>query len=378
MFRETRQKISEKITRRRKKIDNFFWKNKAKISPIFFFGGFVIDTITLSRIDTLFANIILSFYLVLALLSIILMNWGDYKDIKSKFLYRLYKYSPFITQFSFGALFSGFIIFYTTSATFAASWLFLIVLYLMFIVNERFRKYYEKFQFQITVLFLSLFAFTIFFVPIIAKKIGNEVFIASGVFSLILIFWIVRGIFKILPILKKQKWAVFRNIIIVFLLFNISYFTNIIPPVPLSVKNMDVGSMVFRDVNGEFKITKEISRWNDFYDKWNNVHRRIDGQRIYFFASVFAPTDLVTEITHQWEKYDEQAGEWKKVSRVTYSIRGGRGEGFRGYSFLSNATDGRWRVDILSETDLLIGRKNFNVINVDGNFPINLETKIIE
>lgn len=148
--------------------------------------------------------------------------------------------------------------YYTASGTLSGSWPFLLVLYLVLIANEKSQKYYEKFEFQIGVLFLSLFAFSIFFVPIIAKKIGNEIFIASGVFSLFFIFLIVKGIFKILPILKRRKWAVRRNIIFVFMAFNLAYFSNIIPPVPLSIKNTTIVHMAGKNLDGKYEVTQEV------------------------------------------------------------------------------------------------------------------------
>lgn len=166
MFQKTRQGIKKRKT----EFEKMLAKNKSRISLAVFFGGFVFDALTLTRIDALFGNIILSLYLVLALFSIILMNWGDYKDIKNSFLYKIYKYTPFITQFSFGALFSGFVIYYTASGTLSGSWPFLLALYLVFIANEKFQKYYEKFEFQIGIFFLSLFAFSIFLFPLLPKK----------------------------------------------------------------------------------------------------------------------------------------------------------------------------------------------------------------
>jgi hypothetical protein len=374
MFQKTRQGIKKRKT----EFEKMLAKNKSRISLAVFFGGFVFDALTLTRIDALFGNIILSLYLVLALFSIILMNWGDYKDIKNSFLYKIYKYTPFITQFSFGALFSGFVIYYTASGTLSGSWPFLLALYLVFIANEKFQKYYEKFEFQIGIFFLSLFAFSIFFVPVIAKKIGNEIFIASGIFSLVLIFWIVKFIFKVLPILKKRKLSVYRNIIFVFFIFNLAYFSNIIPPVPLSIKNADIVHKIEKYSDGKYVITKEDRKWNAFSNKWNNIFYKKPGEKIYFFASVFAPNNLKTEVTHQWKKYDTEQKKWINVSQVNYNIEGGRSGGYRGFSFLSEAEDGLWRVDVVSKTNLLIGRESFTVLNVPSNFKVKLETVVFK
>jgi hypothetical protein len=70
MFQKTRQGIKKRKT----EFEKMLAKNKSRISLAVFFGGFVFDALTLTRIDALFGNIILSLYLVLALFSIILMN----------------------------------------------------------------------------------------------------------------------------------------------------------------------------------------------------------------------------------------------------------------------------------------------------------------
>ena len=136
--------------------------------------------------------------------------------------------------------------------------------------------------------------------------------------------------------------------------------------------------MAGKNLEGEYSVTKEVREWNDFSDKWNNTYYKWPGEKIYFYASVFAPTGLETVITHQWQKYDEVQGRWIKVSRVDYDIKGGRDGGYRGYSFLSQATDGEWRVDVLSKTELLIGREDFEVVNVPAEFEIDLETIVVD
>jgi hypothetical protein len=60
-----------------------------------------------------------------------------------------------------------------------------------------------------------------------------------------------------LPILKKRKLSVYRNIIFVFFIFNLAYFSNIIPPVPLSIKNADIVHKIEKYSDGKYVITKE-------------------------------------------------------------------------------------------------------------------------
>jgi hypothetical protein len=372
MFSTARKRISKK----KSDLEIFFSKHKSRLAWSTFLAGFLIDVVTLNRIDALFGNIILSFYLLLAILSIVLSNWGDYNDIKNKFLYKIYQYSPLITQFSFGALFSGFVVYYTTSGSLVASWPFLLVLYLVFVVNEKVQKYYEKFEFQISVFFASFFAFSIFFLPIVAKKIGDEIFIASGAITVFFTFWVVRGIFKILPVLKKKKKKIMVNIFFVFFIVNLAYFFQVIPPVPLSIKEMEVVHKTGRNDEGKYFITREKKSWSDFYKNWKNTFYIKKEGEVYFFVSVFAPSGLKADIFHHWEFFDIKGNNWKTIQRVGYEIVGGRGDGYRGYSFISEAENGEWRVSVENSSGFLMGRENFKVINSERS--LEMESIILK
>lgn len=354
----------------------FLNKHKNKFSWGTFLVGFLFDVFTLNRIDALYGNLVLGFYLFLAIFLIFLINWGDYRGIKNKFVFKLYQYAPFALQFSFGALLSGFVVYYTTSATFYNSWPFLLALYLFFILNEKIEKYYERFEFQMAVFFLALFSFSIFFLPILTKRIGDKIFIASGALSVLFIFWLLRFIYKILPVLKRRRWKVIRNIFVIFVVFNLSYFYNIIPPVPLSAKRAEIVHWAGRNEEGKYELIREKRKWNDFKDRFYNIYYRRPGEKVYFFVSVFAPTDLKTKIIHRWQYYDPQKKEWINYSKTSYQITGGRGGGYRGYSYISKAKDGKWRVSVETPSGLLINREYFEVKNIDKN--LNLKTEVLK
>ena len=342
-------------------------KSKTKISMVVFLGGFIIDIFTLTKIEAFYGNLILFGYLILALFSIIIFNLGDYKDIKNKFFYRVYWLCPFITQFSFGALFSGFVIYYTTSGSFSASWPFLLSLYLLFVANEKFKKFYEKFEFQLAVFFASFMSLNIYFLPIISKKVGDDIFIASGFLTLFFSYWIIRYIFKILPVLKKKKLKIIFNISFVFVLFNTAYFFEAIPPVPLSSKKIELAHSIEKiEVDGkiEYIIKKNEKIGVSFFEKsFQNIFYKNPEDKIYVFASVHAPRDLQTEIYHNWEFFDEKKKHWISVNRIKYKIIGGRDGGYRGHSNISNAQDGKWRVRIENSSGFLIGVEKFQVKN---------------
>ena len=95
------------------------------------------SSLTLTRIDLLFDNLVLFFYLAVAVAGIAITNlydtgvWRGTPD-GVRLLHRVPSYaravSPFLMQYAFGGLLSGFFVFYSRGASFSASWLFLALL----------------------------------------------------------------------------------------------------------------------------------------------------------------------------------------------------------------------------------------------------------
>ena len=114
---------------------------------------------------------------------------------------------------------------------------------------------------------------------------------------------------------------------------------------------------VTRSSGGEYVLSEYDFPWYQF----GNYFMKVSEGAIYVYSSVFAPTDLDTNIINVWQKYNEEAGEWVVVDKIGYSIKGGREKGYRGYSFITNATKGKWRVDVTNERGQVLGRVKFRV-----------------
>jgi hypothetical protein len=151
----------------------------------------------------------------------------------------------------------------------------------------------------------------------------------------------------------------------VFTLFNILYFLNIVPPVPLSLKSIGVYHTLVRNPSGNYTATYEPSPWFIFWRDTSNVYRVSNAGTAVCFSSVFAPTGLSAPIYHQWEKYNDDKGRWETVSKISFPINGGRDAGYRGYSDLV-VTPGRWRCDVETQSGALIGRISFTVRSSDS------------
>lgn len=339
------------------KIKNLFNKYKRYVLPTAFIIGFIFDYLTLTKIDRFYDNLVLLSYITLAALCITIIH--------SVFSFKLWKYlqtfAPLAIQFAFGGLFSGFLVFYSRSASLAASWPFLLLLLGLFIGNEIFKEKYSRLTFQLTIFFFVLFSYFIFLIPMMIKRMGDWVFLLSGLISLIVMYLFIRGLTLInkSKIIQAKKYFI-PTIIAVFLTINILYFTNIIPPIPLSLKEIDVYYSVER-IGNDYQLEPVPQPWYGFILSYDRV-RIVGNQPLYAFSSVFAPTALKTNIVHHWQYYDETKNKWVNSFKVDFPAVGGRDGGYRGFSLKETIKPGYWRVDVETPNGLLIGRKKFLVM----------------
>lgn len=343
----------------------WYKKYEHRLSVLAFLTGFTIDNFTLTRIDLLFDNLILATYLVFAALGIFLLQFLLRKKIERKIIKNIALVLPFFIQFAFGGLFSGYFVFYSRSASFVTSWLFIILIIMLMIGNEFFKRQYARLEFQISIFFITLFSFSIFYIPILVHKIGAWIFVLSGLTSLIIIAVFIKLLALVIPQKIKRSQSQLRtSILTIFVIFNILYFTNIIPPIPLSLKEGSVHHYVER-IGENYRARSETIKWYEIHKRISpRIHLREDDP-VYVFTSVFAPTDLTTKVFHSWQYFDETLGEWVETDRLAYSIFGGRDGGYRGYSQKTNVIPGKWRVDIVTERNQIIGRERFDIKRVD-------------
>ena len=239
-----------------------FEKYDKYLSPTALVFGFVWDNLTLTRIDLFLDNFILLSYLIIAGIGISLIYILQSPRAVPRWLERISYLLPLMIQFAFGGLFSGYVVFYSRGGTFSASWIFLLLLASLLIGNEFFREKYHQLRFKITIYYVAIFSFLIFFVPVVVKKIGGGIFILSGLLSLLVIYAFLKylGALSSNP-LKQQRNYIFRNIGVTFIVINLLYFTNIIPPLPLSLKEIDLAHNITRVDSGSYIIEKEKFPW---------------------------------------------------------------------------------------------------------------------
>lgn len=347
------------------------------VSPVSLVAGFISDNlILLKRVDLWTTDALFIFYLVLSGAGIILINALEAGKIRWKFLVDGAPAIPIVVQFAFGGLFSGFLSLYSRSAGYAASWIFVAIVAALLLGNERFARFYVRVPVQISILFTTLFSFLIFFLPVIFKEIGPWMFAASGLCALIIIALFLLLLIRLVPAVKKQLTSCARTIAVIYVAFNVLYFTNAIPPLPLSLKDAGVYHDVVHDVaDGTYIVTGEPQPWYDAIFPFDDTFHELPGQSVYVYTSIFAPSGLSTQILHEWQYDDPSTGKWVTEATIEYPIVGGRDGGYEGYSQLLDPAPGKWRVQVVTQYGQLIGQISFTVVDATSSQSYVTDTK---
>ncbi len=331
------------------------------IMPIALIGGFIFDIFTLNQIDQVFDNAILIAHILISGTTISLL-FSQGTSFGNKFLNpKRISQLETLMVFSFGALFSGFVIFYTRSGSLLTSWPFVLTMLVLMLGTEFRKKYFLRLRLQIVVFAMAIMSWAIFFVPVVIKKMGPWIFILSTLIAGILITGFLFLLGKINPMrITKYLRKIIIRIVGIMLVFNILYFTNILPPIPLSLKYKAVYYDVKRLYPG-YLAQYEKSAWYEFFQKRSHTMYWREGEDIFVFTQVFAPTELTTTIHHVWERYNSNERRWETRNTIPISITGGRSDGYRGFSKKQSLEYGKWRVKTETRQGQTLGIIRFEI-----------------
>jgi len=336
------------------------------ISSFSLIFGFVFDALTLKRVDTLWENVWIFGHIVVVGVFIFLIHVQEGSSGDEHDASKAYFWYVNILQFFFGGLLSTYLVFYFRSGDIFTAWPFIVILLLAFVANESLKRHYVRLSFQISLFFLSIYSFAIFLLPVVLHKIGVMIFLLSGLVSLCFI-----SIFVLVLLhFAKGRWAkqkhdnkkaIFLPILFIFILINFLYFTNLIPPIPLSLKDAGVYHSIKRNTEGNYEYSFEDYGWQKYFILYEDFHGPLDGT-VYVYSAIFSPRGLNTTILHEWQYYDESVGGWVTKTIVNLSLIGGREGGFRTYSARSSMLAGKWRVNVKTQRGETIGRVRFKMV----------------
>jgi hypothetical protein len=345
---------------------NFFRAAYHHWLTVAFFLGFITDVILLNRIDDTLDNLILLFYVLLATTAILLLYIGVSERVSGVFSRFLKKYTPIVMQYAFGGLLSGMLIFYGRSGDWLASAPFLLLIIAVILGNELVGKRSDRLVYNIALYFIGLFSYVVLVIPVILGKMGDLIFIFSGVVALLIVIIVVQILYKIIPhFMHINTKRMVVTIGFIYIGFNALYFTNVIPPIPLSLTVLEIEQSVTRLSNGNYSIVSEKQPWyRNLPFVRNEIHPT--GNSIACFARVYAPTKLETEIFHRWE-FKNADGNWVERFRLGYPISGANKGGYRGYTQLQNFTPGVWRCSVETKRGQVLGRQSVVVESGKAN-----------
>lgn len=356
-------------------IISYFRNNKERLATVALLFGFLVDLITFRTINLSLAQTILSIHLLIVAVTLLILYQPEREEDEESFLKKVRAWLPVLQQYSMGNLLSAFLVLYSASASFTQSWPFLVLLALAAVGHEtlKLRKY--RLPFQTTLFFLNLLLFFTLAVPIFLNDIGVVPFLISvGVSMLIFTIFIriartiTRRAFKASGMSIRVGW-IGMAAFIVFL-----YFTNLIPPIPLSLK--DVGTYYSVARTGDTYIVEREAKniFERFFDIRGNTLKLMSGESAYVFSAVFAPADFSENVVHRWQFFNEENDEWETRNTVRFPIVGGRDGGYRGFSLTENPEPGRWRVSVETVRGQVIGRSYLSIRRAEREIETELYT----
>ena len=342
----------------------FVYRNQKYAPVLFFMGGFIFDTLTLGRIDRVYDTVVLCSHMSLLSITLYLYNTVDEDKWEGTFIRRYSEYFPLLIQFFFGALSSAFVIYFFRSVSMSKTLFFFILLVLLLFANEFLKKKISNKYLQFSIYFFISFTFFAFIIPTLIREMNTFIFIISGLVSLACTLALITLVYRSSPGTRAEisLKKLITLILSIYITINVFYTFNLIPPVPLAMDSGLVAHDV-RKVNNEYIVTYEKNPWYVFWRKHDiNFHRQA-GQRVYVFTSVFAPTDLKKSIFHRWKWYNPETEKWEVTDDISFKVTGGRDLGFRGYTHKNNLREGEWKVEVITEEELILGVVDFVIKN---------------
>ena len=338
------------------------------LPAVFFSAGFIWDALTIGRNVAASDLIIFAGYLLAAALilfitsrpSFILADQAQYKIKAPTRIYTLVtsRWPYFLLQFLFGSLLSALFILYFKSSSHWLAWLMCLFLGALLVANEFLEDQYRRFTVSWALFGLCAMLLFNFALPFILGSVLSIWFYLSTLLGAALAYWL----YTKTPNHLGSIWPVS----VIAALLMIAYALDMIPPVPLVKRDIAMAYSIEKS-DGKYQLSQQKSPWWVFWRKTSDNLEVKTGARIYCFSSIFAPAGLKTNLFHDWQKHTKQG--WVLQSRASFSVNGGRYDGFRGYTYKTNPAAGDWRVIIKTENEKTIAVHRFLVRLSNANAP---------
>jgi hypothetical protein len=333
------------------------WARVRPYAPAaFFFGGFLFDAATLGRAVTALDLALLAFYYTAAAGLLLVLGRGV--------RFRFDRYANWALQFCFGSLCSALTVLYFKSAGSGAAFFFVTLVAALLVGNEYLEERYGELTLALAVFTFCGINYLNFALPHLVRSVRPAWFYISTAAALG-VSW---GIRRLSPG-KRARLGPSAGVAAAIAL---AFVLNWIPPVPLVRKDLSVCRALDRSRSPYTAQVEEPHLWHFWKRSENRLRWRPD-EKIFFYASIFAPAGIEANVAHRWSYRDPGRG-WVDETRVPIRLTGGREDGFRTWSFKQKLRPGEWRVACETENGQVIGETKFLVVVVEPAAPIALKT----
>jgi hypothetical protein len=346
---------------RYKEIKKFFERYNHYFIPASLVIGVIFDYVTFQSIKVTTTLEILGIYLFVAASMIFFMNFFDerLREKSSVMLGYFRLLAPLLVQFTFGALLSSAFLFYWFSGSWLVSWPLLLALILLMVSNELLREQYARVVVQLSIYYFVLFSFSTFALPYLLNSLSRWTFLLGGFGSLaimgIFLSLTKRFIFRV----RTERRALVFSVMMIFFIMNFLYFSNLIPPIPLSLRDREIAHMIEK-TGSDYLLSVEEQSWIQKILPGRTVHVT-PGESLYLYTAIFAPGNLSTDIVHDWQWKNPETHDWETISDISFSMVGGRDAGYRGYTKKTITAMGDWRVNVETDRGQVLARVRFHI-----------------
>lgn len=299
----------------------------AHTTTIIFIIGFVFDAIMLPDIEHPITRYIGLAHICVVAFFIMFREWVISRNTASSLEQKMYSLSSFLISFSSGAALSFILVYSFRSAAILTSWPLLLLLVLCIIANELVSTHDFRFTLDIGVLLVAVLFFVIFNLPLLLNTQNDITFAisvgVSVVISLIYLF-LLQFTSESASYEAPRTYALAVGIP---MFVGMLYFLNVIPAVPLSLREAGVYHSIVRTDDGDFIADQEED--TRFLKKYRmskyHIVNTYDG--IYFFSNINTPAMLTAPVSHVWEYYDNTTHSWIVSTKISFDIQGGEKRG---------------------------------------------------
>lgn len=356
------------------------------LAPGAFVGGFLLDAVTLQRVDDPGDNLQLIGLLALSGALLVLERRGWQGRWTPRVVRRHPGWIRFLLQGLFGGMFSACFIFYSRSASFGHGLLATTLLALLMVANELWFERLRPDLPHFLLWFLSALAYLLFAVPTFSghlgpgSRIGAAALAAGLTLLLVAVTHAGRRVDPhapgappadgpdLVPALRRTAASVGGLVGLLWVLV----LAGAVPPVPLSLAEAGIFHSVERQGDG-YLVRYERLPWWAFWRNDDRIFRLREGDTASCYTAVFAPRGTTLRLVHVWEHQTDQG--WVETDRLPWRMRGGRGGGWRSWTTKRRLSPGRWRVRVVTEHGQELGRIGFVAVEAAGAPPAELRTR---